>query len=802
MKTNLTNFSLTSSAKMQQRTTMASFGYVLWMLVLLLGGGVFEVKAATDCNAVTEIPVAECQELLNLYNSTSGPNWISNTDWNVTNTPCSWYGVSCSGGHVTELDLNSNDLNGPVPNFGNLPSLTVLYFYNNQLTGSIPNFNLPNLTELSLADNQLDGSLPDFSNLPNLTGLHLSGNQLSGPIPDFSNRPNLTYLYLMNNQLSGPIPNFNNLPNLTFLYLDRNQLSGPIPNFSNLPSLTGLLLYENQLSGPIPEFSNLSNLTFLFLMNNHLNGTIPNLDWSSFNLFSLTNNCGLIAYDAAQETVLNDKDPEWQTRNTNCPTDCNTVTEIPVAECQDLLNLYNTTNGPNWLNKTGWNATNTPCSWYGVSCSGGHVTQLGLNDNQLVGPLPNFSNLPSLTSLLLYNNQLSGLVHNFNNLPNLTMLHLNGNQLNGSVPDFGNLPNLTALVLGNNQLTETIPNFSNLPNLVWLRLAYNQLTGTIPDFSNLPKLELLNLSYNQLSGPILDFSNLPNLKTLNFIGNQLSGPIPDFSNLPKLEYLDLFENQLNGPIPNFSNLPNLAYLYLNNNQLNGTVPNLNWSSFSYVTLYNNCGLVAYDAAQEATLNSKDPTWQTRNPSCPVVTLTVTKTGNGTITSTPAGLTCGDDCTEDYASGTTITLTATPDVGYAFLEWTEDCGGTTATTTVTMDAAKNCTATFVPVVETNLELTLTPSPIRTDSQMGTTPLQIAITGCNDSIYWKAQTQTGGYITNLLVTPTEGHGNATVTLSYRKPSVMSPRKGQAKIIVTAYCGTSTTVLSSVEKKVTIR
>ncbi len=36
-------------------------------------------------------------------------------------------------------------------------------------------------------------------------------------------------------------------------------------------------------------------------------------------------------------------------------TDCNQVTEIPVSECQSLLELYNSTNGANWTNKTGWN---------------------------------------------------------------------------------------------------------------------------------------------------------------------------------------------------------------------------------------------------------------------------------------------------------------------------------------------------------------------------------------------------------------------------------------------------------------
>jgi uncharacterized repeat protein (TIGR02543 family) len=167
-------------------------------------------------------------------------------------------------------------------------------------------------------------------------------------------------------------------------------------------------------------------------------------------------------------------------------------------------------------------------------------------------------------------------------------------------------------------------------------------------------------------------------------------------------------------------------------------------------------------------------------------LTLATVGSGTVTCN------GSTCQSSYPAGDTVNLVATPASGFTFKDWTGDCVGTSATITVTMDAAKNCTATFVP-----MELTLTPTAILTDSQMGTTPLNIAITGCSDSVYWKAETQTGGYITNLLVTPAEGNGNATVTISYRKPSVMSPRRGNAKITVTAYCGNTTVV-----KKVNIR
>jgi hypothetical protein len=41
--------------------------------------------------------------------------------------------------------------------------------------------------------------------------------------------------------------------------------------------------------------------------------------------------------------------------------DCGTVTEIPQAECQALVALYNGAGGASWLHSDGWLASNTPC---------------------------------------------------------------------------------------------------------------------------------------------------------------------------------------------------------------------------------------------------------------------------------------------------------------------------------------------------------------------------------------------------------------------------------------------------------
>ena len=76
------------------------------------------------------------------------------------------------------------------------------------------------------------------------------------------------------------------------------------------------------------------------------------------------------------------------------------------------------------------------------------------------------------------------------------------------------------------------------------------------------------------------------------------------------------------------------------------------------------------------------------------TLTVSKagTGAGTVTSAPAGIDCGSDCSESYPANTTVTLTATPAAGSSFTGWSGACAGT-GSCRVAMTAARSVTATF-------------------------------------------------------------------------------------------------------------
>jgi hypothetical protein len=281
-----------------------------------------------NCMREMSIPAVECEALIALYESTNGSAWNNSEGWIVDPDPCGWYGVTCSGGSVTELGgLIGNLLTGVLPpELGNLTNLTRLDLAHNWITGDIPSElgNLTNLTYLALFTNQLTGTIPpELGKLTNLEVLILGPfNQLTGPIPpELGNLTSLVRLGLDWNQLSGPIPpELGSLSNLVSMELTGNRLSGPIPpELGNLDQLLHLYLHDNELSGPIP--SELGDLTVgntgllnLFLEDNHLSGVVPpelrNLIWLNRLRLSGQTEC-LTATDPELADWLTSFDANW-----------------------------------------------------------------------------------------------------------------------------------------------------------------------------------------------------------------------------------------------------------------------------------------------------------------------------------------------------------------------------------------------------------------------------------------------------------------------------------------------------------
>ncbi len=84
------------------------------------------------------------------------------------------------------------------------------------------------------------------------------------------------------------------------------------------------------------------------------------------------------------------------------------------------------------------------------------------------------------------------------------------------------------------------------------------------------------------------------------------------------------------------------------------------------------------------------------PENPTLTVSKSGTGSGTVTSNPTGINCGSDCTENYANGTSVTLTASAAGGSSFAGWSGACFGTTSTCTVAMTLNRSVSASFEPV----------------------------------------------------------------------------------------------------------
>jgi hypothetical protein len=128
------------------------------------------------------------------------------------------------------------------------------------------------------------------------------------------------------------------------------------------------------------------------------------------------------------------------------------------------------------------------------------------------------------------------------------------------------------------------------------------------------------------------------------------------------------------------------------------------------------------------------TWSTRvarfkEPSCPSPrTLTVigAGTGSGFVDSAPAGIDCGHntpgahtDCTESYAGGTAVTLTAHADAG-SDVSGLSGAGCSANPCTVTMDAAKSVTATY-----TSHEFTI--GKVKRNTKKGTATIAVDVPG---------------------------------------------------------------------------
>jgi hypothetical protein len=117
-----------------------------------------------------DVPQAEADALIALYNATNGDSWTNNTNWLVDTTVGDWFGVTVAGGHVTEIDLNNNNLDGEWSDSELTPMTSlekIIAWGNVALNCSFSLADLPDTaTQLDIANtiSTTSGSLVDLPN--------------------------------------------------------------------------------------------------------------------------------------------------------------------------------------------------------------------------------------------------------------------------------------------------------------------------------------------------------------------------------------------------------------------------------------------------------------------------------------------------------------------------------------------------------------------------------------------------------------------------------------------------------------
>lgn len=121
----------------------------LYKLLILIG------IIACSMQSEAQVSSRDSIALVSLYNSTSGAQWNTNTNWLTANNVSTWYGISVRNGRVSQILMPGNNMSGPASDsLSHLDSLVKVDLGNNKLT-YFPAFVSAHLDTLSLKNNKL-----------------------------------------------------------------------------------------------------------------------------------------------------------------------------------------------------------------------------------------------------------------------------------------------------------------------------------------------------------------------------------------------------------------------------------------------------------------------------------------------------------------------------------------------------------------------------------------------------------------------------------------------------------------------
>ena len=258
------------------------------------------------------------------------------------------------------------------------------------------------------------------------------------------------------------------------------------------------------------------------------------------------------------------------------------IYNLPQSEKNALQDFFTNLGGLNWAEDTNW-LDYSSCNWYGITITDGHVTEINLPSNSLLGSIPSsisdFVNLEVLNIGNINSPNANSFPYPFQseiyNLQNLKVLDINYADVTGTIT-FNFSPSIEYIKLSGNELYGNLDNIYVLTNLEFFYIGVNNLSGQLStSFNNLINLKLFDIQHNHLNGEIVNrFNSSSQLRFLNLSSNSFSGSFPhEVSSLYYLHHLSLSFNFLNGELLNsFGNFNSLTHLSMGYNKLQGSIP--------------------------------------------------------------------------------------------------------------------------------------------------------------------------------------------------------------------------------------
>jgi len=381
------------------------------------------------------------------------------------------------------LNLSDNQLTGVIPDsLGLSVSLTSIDLRNNLITGEIPEniTNISGIRELNLSSNSLRGTIPDsVGKFANIRIFDISNNEIEGELPQSINQFNSIDLFdVSNNLLEGALPAISGWSRIKTFNVSGNQLNGSIDFLLQSDSIAEINIANNR-------FRNLPDLTSLIFQLDTVDVSQNQLDFGDLEPNRALSNFNYIPQDSLfmeRDSLIQDGVPfqifydvagtanfyQWYKDGVAIDGETFDTYNIPTAGAEDegvyvleigndlitdlslytspfeliissrerdslaLVEIYNATGGPNWINNSGWLEDGVSLTdWFGVQLNGEGTRVIGLNlrNNNLTGAMP----------------------RELRFIGNLETVDIGNNELN-RIPDLSRLESLTSIAVDSNRV--------------------------------------------------------------------------------------------------------------------------------------------------------------------------------------------------------------------------------------------------------------------------------------------------------------------------------------------------------------